>query len=90
MTHSHNLPLPLRIYPVLYKVTFPESTSSFQNLPPFSTTICDAPRIYPALQESTLPSQNKGLPLPLYMQPSQNLPIPSEYTPFLDTICAIP
>ena len=65
MRHSHNLPLPPTIYPVLYKVTLPESTSSFQNIPPFSTTICDVPRIYPALQESTPPSQNIGLPRPL-------------------------
>ena len=62
---SHYLPLPPRIYPVLYKVTLLESASSFQNIPTLSTTICDAPRIYPTLQESTLPSQNIGLAPPL-------------------------
>ena len=86
MRHSHNLPLPPRIYPVLYKVTLPESTSSFQNIPPFSTTICDVPRIYPALQESTPPSQNIGLPPPLryvtlpeYTHPSRIYPLLRHY-----------
>ena len=66
MWQSHKLPLPPRIYPVLYKVTLPESTSSFQNIPPFSTTMYDARRIYPPpLQEYIPLSQNIGLPPPL-------------------------
>ena len=55
MRHSHNLPLPLRIYPALYKVTLPESTSPFQNIPaPFynymrrSQNLSRPPKICPA------------------------------------------
>ena len=44
--------------PIIY-LFLPEYT------PLFFTIICDAPRICPALQESTLPSQNIGLPRPL-------------------------
>ena len=81
MRHFQNSPLPSRIYPLLYQVRLPESTPSFQNIPPFSTTICDAPRIYPALPEYTPP---------LEMRPSQNLPILPESTPFFTTICDTP
>ena len=43
--------VPPRIYPPFQQLyaTLPESTPSSQNIPPFSTTICDPPRIYPAL-----------------------------------------
>ena len=66
--------------PIIYP-SFPEYTQFYikwcsQNLPlpsriypPFPTTIGDAPRIYPALQESTPSSRNIGLPLPLAMRP---------------------
>ena len=30
-----------------------ETTPSYQNIPPYSTTICDAPRIYPSFPEYT-------------------------------------
>ena len=91
MRHSHNLPLPRfpEYTPVLYKVTLPESTSSLKNIPPFSTTICDAPKAYLTLPESTPPSQNI-YPLTIDMRPSQNLPIIPEYTPFSITMCDPP
>ena len=55
MRHSQNLPLPLRIYPSFQQLyaTLPESTPASQNIPAFSTTICDPLRIYPFLQEYT-------------------------------------
>ena len=59
-----------------------------QNLPPslseytpFSTTICDPPRIYPSLPEYTPFSTNVCATLP-----SQNHPPPPEYIPFSTTI----
>ena len=57
MRPSQNLSLHFIIYTLLYQVELPESTPSLQNIPPFSTTICDAPKIYPVLPESTPPSQ---------------------------------
>ena len=65
MRYSHNPSLPSRLHPLLYQVGLPDSTPSFQNIASFSTTICDAPRIYPTLLESTLPSQIIPTP-PLY------------------------
>ena len=67
MRHSHNLPLPSRIYTPFLQlyVTLPKYILPSQNLP-------HPLRIYP---------------LPLDMQPSHNLPIPPEYTPFWATIC---
>ena len=54
---SQNLPLSPRIYmyPSFQRLytTLPESTP-FQNIPTFSTTICDPPRIYHSLLEYTL------------------------------------
>ena len=57
----------------------PESTSPSQNIPPFSTTICDPPRIYPPpLTEYTSPPLQQ-----LYMTlPGPRIyPSLSEYTP---------
>ena len=53
----------------------PESTPPSKNIPPFSTTICDPPRIYPSLPEYTLFS-TKVLyaTLPESTPPSQNIP----------------
>ena len=57
MRPSQNLPQPPRIYPpfqqLLYYATLPESTPPSQNLSPFSTTLCDAPRIYTSFPEYT-------------------------------------
>ena len=69
-----------------------ESTPPSQNIPPFSKTICDLPRIYPSLPEyiplfnkcmcdptlpeSTPPSQNIPPLFNNYMRPSQNIPLP--------------
>ena len=56
---SQNIPLPPRIYPLFNKCmcdpTLPESTPPLPEYIPFSTTIilCDPPRIYPSLPEST-------------------------------------
>ena len=86
MRHFHNPPLPSKIYPLLYQVRLPESTPSFQNIPPFSTTICNALSMYPALPEYT-PLRNATLPesthpsriYPLlhhYMRHSHNRPLP--------------
>ena len=56
---SQNLPPPTRIHPPpLYCdyvkcIWLPESTSPSQNIPPFSTNICDLPRIYSFLPEYT-------------------------------------
>ena len=49
MRPSQNIPLSPRIYPHFQQLyaTLRESTSPSQNIPPFSTTICDPPRIYP-------------------------------------------
>ena len=52
----------------------PESTPRSQNIPPFSTTICDPPRIYHSLPEYTLLFNN-------YMRPSQNQPPPPKIYP---------
>ena len=63
---SHNILPPFKH---LY-ATLPESTPSSQNIPPslFSTTICDAPKIYSSLSENTL-FLNMHLPLPLIIHP---------------------
>ena len=55
MRPFQNPPLFPRIYPPFQQlyVTLPESTPPSQNIPPFSTTICDPPRIYPSLSEYT-------------------------------------
>ena len=76
-------------------MTLTESTTPSQNIPPFSTTVCDASRIYPSLPEYTPFSKNvyvrpsQKLPLPTriyppfnnYMQPSQDLPLPPRIYP---------
>ena len=75
MRHFLNPPLPSRIYPLLYQVRLPESTPSFQNIPPFL-------QLYVMLPQSTPPSKN--IPPPLKMRPSQNLPhLFRIYPPFL-------
>ena len=80
---SQNLPLPLRIYPPpLYCdnvkcIWLPESARQSQNKPPFSTTICDPPSIYP--------SQNlHPLPLRIYLAQSL-LPFLQLYANFLES-----
>ena len=57
MRRSQNLPLPPRIYPHFQQLytTLSESTPPSQNVTPFSTIICDPPRIHPSLPESTPP-----------------------------------
>ena len=55
---SQYLPLTLRIYPPpsfnkFISATLPEYTPPSQNIPPFSTNICEPPRIYPSLSEYT-------------------------------------
>ena len=75
MRPSQNLPIPPRIYPPpLFNkcicVTLLESTPPSQNTPPFSTTICDRPRIYPSLPEYTPLSTN------VYVRPPKNIPLP--------------
>ena len=75
---SQNLPPPLPgstspLYCDYVKgIRLPESTSPSQNIPPFSTTICDPPRIYSSLPEYTPIFNNYKI-----MRPSQNLPLPS-------------
>ena len=83
---SQNLPLPPRIYPLFQQLceTLPESTPPSQNIPPFSTTICDPPRIYSSLLKYTTVFNN-------YMRcdPPRIHPSLSEYTPlFNQFICA--
>ena len=82
---SQNLPLTPRIYPLFNKcicATLPESTSPSQNIPPFSTTICDPPRMYPSLPKYTPLFNNYNI-----MRPSQNIPLlPRIYPPFATTI----
>ena len=64
----------------------PESTAPFQNIPPFSTTICGPPIIYPSLPEYT-PLFNKHI----IMRGSQNLSTLPENTPTLSTnMCDTP
>ena len=55
MRLSQNLPLPPRIYLPFQQLyaTLPEYILPSQNIPSFSTTICDPPRIYPSLPEYT-------------------------------------
>ena len=79
MRHFQNPPLLSRIYPLLYQVRLPESTPSFQNIPPFSTTICDAPGIYPALPEYTLPPSLRNATLPESTHPSRIYPLLHHY-----------
>ena len=96
MRPSQNLPLPPRLYPPFQQLyaTLPESTPPSLNIPPFSTTICAPPRIYPPpriylpfqqlyppLQESTPPSQNIPPLFNSYMRPSQNLSLPPRIKP---------
>ena len=82
MRHFHNTPLPSRIYPLLYQVRLPESTSSFLNIPPFSTTICDAPRVYPTLPEPPPPPALRNATLPESTHPSSIYP---HFTTICDT-----
>ena len=104
MRPSQNLPLPPRIYPTFQQLyaTLPESTPPSQNIPPFSTTVCDPPRIYPSLPAYTpifnnyfimRRSQNLSLPPRIYppfnncMRHSQKLSFPQRIHPtFLTTI----
>ena len=62
----------------------PESPSPSQNIPPFSTTICDPPRIYPSLPEYTPLFQQLFVTLPESTPPSQNI------LPFSAIICHPP
>ena len=76
---SQNIPLSLNIY------------TPFQQM-----YMCDPPGIYPlpfhqlyaTLSESTPPYQNiPPFSTNVYVRPSQNLPLLSEYTPFSTTMC---
>ena len=81
---SQNLSLPPRISPLFNKficATLPESTPPSRNIPSFSTTICDPPRIYPSLPEYTLLFNN-------YMRLSQNLPLPPRIYPVFQELYA--
>ena len=53
-------------------IRLPESTPPSQNIPPFPTTICDPPRIYPSIPEYT--PLLKQLICATYTPPSQNIP----------------
>ena len=70
---------------ILY-ATLQEYTSPSLNIPPFSTTLCDPPRIYPSLSEYTPFSTY------VYVRPSQNISLPpSQNTPpFSTTKCDLP
>ena len=90
MRPSKNLPLPLRIYPLFNK----SYVRPYQNLPlpskiyppPFSTTICDPPRIYPSLPEYT-----PFLITVLYATLSESTPLSQNIPPpFSTTICDPP
>ena len=77
MRCSQNLPLFPKIYTLFNKctcATLSESSPPSQNIPPFLTTICDPPRIYPSLPKYTPLFHN-------YMRPSQNLPLPPRIYP---------
>ena len=71
--------------------TLPESTPPSKNIPPFSTNICDPPRIYPlpflllyaTLLESTPPSQNIPPFSTNICDPPRIYPSLTEYTPSL-------
>ena len=64
-------------------MTLPEYTPPYQNTPPFSTTKCDPPRIYPPPLPEYTPLFNNYI----IMRHSQNRSLP-EYTPSLSTtIC---
>ena len=78
---SQNLPLLPRIYPPFQQIyaTLPGSTPPSQNIPPFSTSICDPPIIYRYLPEYT-PSFSVTICDPPKIYPS--LP---EYTPLFNT-----
>ena len=77
---SQNPPPPLQEYrltPLFNKftcATFPETTHFSQNIPLFSTTICDPPRIYPPTQNIPPFSTN------LYVRSSLNPSPPSQNT----------
>ena len=79
MRPSQNLSLPYRIYPPFEHLyaTLPESNPPSQNTPPFLTTICDPPRIYPFLSEYTpfSTSVNICVTLPESTHLSQNIPL---------------
>ena len=98
---SQNPPLPPRIYPLycdyLKCLRLPESTPPSQNIPHFSTTMCDPLRIRPFLPEYTplfnycmRHSQNLPLPPRIYppfnnnRRPSQNLPLPPRIHPLFN------
>ena len=102
MRHSQNITLLPRIHPPLFNkciyATLPESTPPSQNILPFSTTVCDPPRIYPSVPEYTpfstiitlcfhpriYPSLPEYTPLPF--QPIYMYDPPRIYIPFLTTI----
>ena len=86
MRPSQNLPLPPRIYPLfqLLYATLPESTPLSQNIPPFSTTMWDPPRIYPSLPGSISPFSRT------ISDPHRIYPSLTEYTPPFKTICDPP
>ena len=88
---SQNLPIP-EYTPLFNKfkfvcATFPESSPHFKNITPFSTTICDTPRIYPSLTDYTSPPFSTNV----YVRSSRNLPLPPRIYPpplFNKFICA--
>ena len=65
-----SLPVNTPVFNKFICATLPESTPHSQNIPPFSTTICDPSGIYPSQNIRTSFSTN------LYVRPSQNLPLP--------------
>ena len=87
MRHSQNLPLLPRIHPPFQQLyaTLPESIPPSQNISPFSTTMCDPPRIYPSLQGHT-PLFNS------YMTPSKKFPppLPESPSPFVTNLFVRP
>ena len=80
---SQNLLLPPRIYPPFQQLyaTLPESTTPFQNIPLFSTTICDPPRINLSLPEYTPPPFSTII---ILRDPPRIYPSLSEYIPLFN------
>ena len=102
MRPSQNIPFPLRIYPPfqqMYMCDPPKIYPSLppsQNTPPFSTTKCDLPRIYPTFNNYNIMRCSQNLPLPprIYpppfsttiYDPPRIYPSLPEYTHFSTTI----
>ena len=87
MRHSQNLPLSPRTYPLFNEficADLPEIYAPpYQNIPPFSTTVCNPPSIYPSLPEYIPILNNWNI-----MRRSQNLPLSPKYTPPLQKLYA--